>query len=289
MPKINHILFPMDFSERCFSAVPFVESLASRYCARVTLLSVVQPFYYSAMGDPAGESVLVDTEELLRGLTTELDTALTQKFLGLSVSRVAELGDPAQVIAAFACLHGVDLIMMPTHGHGPFRRLLLGSVAARVLHDAKCAVWSAAHVAELPCHNDVVCQNILCAVDGTPSSVSVLKWASDFSADAGAALRVVHVIPGMEGSLSRQIDAEFEAEMRNEAFRTIEQLQVSAGVRAPVSIAAGNVTDCVREAAFQYGADLVVIGRGVLEEKFGRLRTHAHGIIRQSPCPVLSV
>jgi nucleotide-binding universal stress UspA family protein len=289
MLKFNHILFPIDFSERCFSAVPFVESLASRYRARITLLSVVQPFYYSAMGDPAGESVLVDTEELLRSLTAELDNALTQKFMGLSVTRVAELGDPAQVIADFACFHSVDLIMMPTHGYGPFRRLLLGSVTARVLHDAKCAVWTAAHIAEPPCHDHVVCRNILCAVDGTPTSVSLLKRASDFSADAGAALRVLHVIPGMEGSLSRQIDAEFEAEMRNEAFRTIEQLQVSAGVKAPMSIAAGNVADGVREAALQYGADLVVIGRAVLEEKFGRLRTHAHGIIRQSPCPVLSV
>lgn len=289
MAKINHILFPMDFSERCFSAVPFVESLASRYCARVTLLSVVQPFYYSAMGDPAGESVLVNTEELLSGLKAELDNALTQEFQGLSVARVAELGDAAQVIADFTHLHRVDLIMMPTHGYGPFRKLLLGSVTARVLHDAKCPVWTAAHVAEPPCRDHIVSKNILCAVDGTPSSVALLRWASDFSVDAGATLRVVHVISGMEGSLSRQIDAEFEAGMRNEALRSIGHLLTSANVKAPMSIAAGNVAEGVRETALQYGADLIVIGRGVLDEKFGRLRTQAHGIIRRSPCPVLSI
>jgi len=33
----------------------------------------------------------------------------------------------------------------------------------------------------------------------------------------------------------------------------------------------------------------VVIGRGSVQGKFGRLRTHAHGIVRQSPCPALSV
>ena len=64
MPKINHILFPIDFSERCCSAVPFVESMASRYNARVTLFSVAQPFYYNGMGE-AGVA-MIDPEELLK-------------------------------------------------------------------------------------------------------------------------------------------------------------------------------------------------------------------------------
>jgi len=287
--NIQHILFPIDFSERCYGAVPFVESMASRYCARVTLLSVAQPFYYAGMGDPSGEALLVNTEELQRGLKARLDSSLTTKFLGLSVARAAELGDPALVITDFAHMNGVDLIMMPTHGYGPFRSLLLGSVTAKVLHDAKCPVWTAAHVAEPPCREHLVCQNILCAVDGTPDSVALVKWASDFSKDAGAALRLVHVIPGMEGALSRQMDREFEEEMGKEARRTIEGLQEAAGVKAPICVTAGNVADSVRDEAIRHETDLVVIGRGALHGAFGRLRTHAHGIIRQSPCPVLSV
>jgi nucleotide-binding universal stress UspA family protein len=37
-----------------------------------------------------------------------------------------------------------------------------------------------------------------------------------------------------------------------------------------------------------HNADLVVIGRGKLQEALGRLRTNAYAIIRQSPCPVVS-
>jgi hypothetical protein len=33
----------------------------------------------------------------------------------------------------------------------------------------------------------------------------------------------------------------------------------------------------------------MIIGRGSVHEPFGRLRTHAFGIIQRSPCPVLSV
>ena len=84
MLKINHILFPIDFSERCCAAVPFVESMARRYGARITLLSVAQPFYYAAMGDPSGPLV-VDTEELWRDLQARLENSLAKEFPGLRV------------------------------------------------------------------------------------------------------------------------------------------------------------------------------------------------------------
>ncbi len=39
---------------------------------------------------------------------------------------------------------------MPTHGYGPFRRFILGSVTAKVLHDADCPVWTGVHLEEAP-------------------------------------------------------------------------------------------------------------------------------------------
>jgi nucleotide-binding universal stress UspA family protein len=289
MLNIQHILFPIDFSERSSGAVPFVESMARRYSARITLLSVAQPFFYTALGDPGGEAVIVNSEALLQGLQARLDNSLTKDFAGLRVDRLAEIDDPAQAIVDFAHTEGVDLIMMPTHGYGPFRSLLLGSVAAKVLHDVKCPVWTAAHAAKPPAGDHVECRTVLCAVDGGPNTASLLKWANEFSRDAGAALHLVHVVAGMEGSLSRQLDREFEEEMGSEARRTIEGLQASTGVQAPLSVVAGNVADGIRDEAGRQEAALVVIGRGSLQATFGRLRTHAYGIIRQSPCPVLSV
>jgi nucleotide-binding universal stress UspA family protein len=288
MQDIKHILFPIDFSERCCGAVPFVEAMASRYRAKTTLLSAIPPFYYGAMGDPSG-GVVVDSEELLRDRQATLDSSLTKEFAHLRVERVAELGDPAQVITDFARTQDVDLIMMPTHGYGPFRSLLLGSVTAKVLHDVECPVWTAAHVAEAPRGKHVACLNILCAVDGTPKSVALMKWAAELAMDSNATLRLVHVIPAMEGNLTRPMDREFEEELRLEARQSIGRLQESAGVNVPLCVTAGDIAGCVREEARRHGADLVVIGRGTLQETLGRLRTHAYGIIRQSPCPVLSV
>jgi nucleotide-binding universal stress UspA family protein len=289
MLAIKHILFPIDFSNRCCQAVPFVDAMASRFGAKITLISAAQLFSYIGMGEPGGPVNLVEPDEILGELKARLDGALVKAFERLHVERVAALGDPAQVIVDFAHTNQVDLIMMPTHGYGPFRSLLLGSVTAKVLHDADGPVWTAAHVDESPCRSHMACRNILCAVDGTAKSISLIRWAADLSTDTGATLRLVHVIPGMEGVPSRQMDRPFEEEMRKEARETIENLQKTAGIQAPVCIAVGNIAEGVREEALRHGADLVVIGRGILHEALGRLRTHAYGIIRHSPCPVLSV
>jgi nucleotide-binding universal stress UspA family protein len=289
MQQIKHILFPIDFSDRCCNVVPFVESMARRYSAKITLLSVVQPFYYAAMGDP-GAAVVVDLEELVQDLKTRLDGSLIQEFAGLTVERVAMLGDPAQVITAFAHTQGVDLIMMPTHGYGPFRRLLLGSVTAKVLHDAECPVWTSAHMADTPPRVHSACASILCAVDGKPESVALIRWASEFSKTEGATLRLVHVVPGVEGVISPQTDRMRKREIRDEAGEMLARLEASAGVSlVPICVNRGNVAETICQEARRHDSDLIVIGRGVLHETLGRLRTHAHAIIRQSPCPVLSV
>jgi nucleotide-binding universal stress UspA family protein len=54
-------------------------------------------------------------------------------------------------------------------------------------------------------------------------------------------------------------------------------------------VALGEIVDTITKEAREQGADLVVLGRGAIHETLGRLRTHAHGIIQRSPCPVLSV
>src|SRR6185437_5944190 len=142
-------------------------------------------FYLSAGEGPPAP---VNTETILDDLQARLDDSLLNTFAGLKVDRIAEIGDPAQEIVSFAHTHSVDLIMMPSHGYGPFRSHLLGSVTAKVLHDASCPVWTATHVAERPRRDHLACRTIICAVDGTRESVSLIRWAADIASDTGAVL-----------------------------------------------------------------------------------------------------
>ena len=289
MLAIKNILFPIDFSERCCGAAPFVHAMAQRFGARVTLMSALSPFWQSASSGDLSGSLVVDMDELKRDLEMRLDSAFTREFADLKVDRVAEIGDPAEVITSYAQAKGVDLIMMPTHGYGPFRSLLLGSVTAKVLHDAQCPVWTATHVEDKPALNHVAGRNILCAVDATPKSSPLMEWAAEYAKFTGATLRLMHVVSGVQGWPERQLDREFEETLRAQARETIEKLQKAVGLKAPLCVAVGEVAGAVREEAERHNSDLIIVGRGLLDETMGRLRTHVYGIIRHAPCPVLSV
>ena len=57
------------------------------------------------------------------------------------LERVSLEGGPAWHIANWTKEHATDLVVMGTHGFGALRRMLLGSVAMKVLHDVDCPVW----------------------------------------------------------------------------------------------------------------------------------------------------
>jgi len=269
---MEHILFPFDFSRQAILTAPFVQKLACRLHARVTVLSVAPP------------PLNGNEEEVLRD---RLNASLRQELPGVIVDRVVLGGDPAVRIADFAHSNKVDLIMMPTHGCGPFRRLLLGSVTAKILHDAHCPVWTAAHAEEQK-PSDLP-RTILCAVDRTPESVALMQWALAFSKNIGANLTLMHVVPQVSDWLAVPSERHLQEAYREEARVKIAALQREAGVDLPVRIAVGPVSAIVTEEARQEAADLVILGRGSLPGSMGRLRTHVYGIIQSSPCPVLSV
>jgi nucleotide-binding universal stress UspA family protein len=205
----------------------------------------------------------------------------------LVVARVADSGDPALRIIAFADTHGVDLIMMPTHGLGRFRSFLVGSVTSKVLHDARCPVWTAAHAEtqrspELP-------RTVVCAIDGTPSTPRLLRWAAGFSADVGATLKLLHVVGPITDLPFLASERQLEERIRQGAQDQLDAMRKSAGIDAPLRVTVGEIVPTVTEQLRQEHADLAIVGRGSVSEPFGRLRTHSFGIIQRSPCPVLSV
>src|SRR5581483_4829420 len=138
-----------DMSDTCTAAVPFVEMMAKKFDAQLTLLHVIEmpPAYF---GDWYGFTAVIDMDAVRDGRINEMNSYVTGKFEALNVQRVVLEGDAAQEICNYAQEHEIDLIMMPTHGYGMFRTLLLGSVTAKVLHDATCPVWTGVHMENAP-------------------------------------------------------------------------------------------------------------------------------------------
>ena len=287
MLSFQKILFPVDLSDSCLGAAPFVEAMVKKFNAGVTLLHVLEmpPPYFT---DWYGFMAMVDVSAIREDRANELKEFLKDRFHGPGVSREMLEGNPAQVISNYAQEQGFDLIMMPTHGLGTFRSLLLGSVTAKVLHDSACPVWTGVHVEET-----VLAQgrfdNVMCAVDLTGKSVATMQFASHIAKDVGAKLWLVHAVPGAETRPEKYFDTDLQQFLQEEARTTISEMQTAAGVKAQLCIGAGDVAKVVREAALHHSVDLLIAGRGHATRTLGRLRTHVYSIIREAPCPVISV
>ncbi len=288
MSGFGHILLPVDFSDRCDSIRPLVKTLAEQCASRLTLLHVIQiPAGWYGGIDGASYPVLFDLPQMEAAAEKELDAFFGPD--GPVAKAVVLVGDPAVEITKFAVANQVDLIMMATHGYGKFRNLLLGSVAAKVLHDAGCAVWTAAHAESSDLSKHMRLKSIMAAVDVTPAGVDLIRHYAKLAADFGAKLRLVHALPDASADLRYGLDPQFRNFVADSSRRELARMQAEAGTNFEVCIAEGSISKVVCAAALHHDADLVLLGRDTLKSSFGQLRTNSYAIIRDSPCPVLSV
>jgi len=265
MMTLTKILVPIALSPSCAWAAHYGAQLARRFGSELLFLHA---------GNCPRETV--------------------EAFLGPAVKEAPHeiairQGDPADTIARFARETSASLIVMPTRAHGRFRRFLLGSVTAKVLHDVDCPVLTGVHHETAPVFPGSDVHQIVCAVDTDEGFVPVIRGALEFSVLCNATLKVIHAVPAADETSGNRGEIELRKYLFHTAEERLARLCREAEVDVKVLLAGGAVSTVVREAALREGADLVVIGRGHTQRNLGRLRTHAYSIIRNSPCPVLSI
>jgi nucleotide-binding universal stress UspA family protein len=290
MIAFQRILFPVDFSGHCRATVPAVKALARRFNAEVELLHVVDmPAAWFGSPEAAAWAALINSEKLREEGRIALGRFVAKEFSGTPVISEVDEGEAGQVIVEHAHEEHADVIMMPTRGYGPFRAMLLGSTTAKVLHDARCPVWTGVHAEQMEAHPPDRWKHLLCAVDTDPRDVAVLRWAAEFGAEQKLDVRIVHAVQGADSMLTRERDPSMYEFLFNVAREHIAKMQAEAGTNFEVCFLGGRVERAVHQAAIGHGADLVVIGRGLMQKKLGRLRSSAYSIIREAPCPVISI
>jgi nucleotide-binding universal stress UspA family protein len=289
MRSLAKILLPIDFSDRSVGAARYAKALADRFQSELTLLHVLTPPHYEFGALEIGGSMLT---ELYRNRSAqvggELEAFLAAELAGLKVKRVVLEGDPAKSIVEYAASEGANMIIMPTHGYGPFRRFILGSITAKVLHDADCPVWTGVHLEEAPAVAEVPFRHVMCGVDLGPQSCRALEWASWLQREFSARLTLVHAITAAPDTGDTS-EVDWRVDVSAAAEEELRSLRERTGGSAEVIVETGDPPHTICSAAERLKADVLVIARGSAAGHFGRLRTNAYAIIRQSPCPVVSV
>jgi nucleotide-binding universal stress UspA family protein len=285
MLPFKQILMPVDYSAPCATVIPYVKEMLHRFSASLALVhaygSEALAYVQLPLSDPGLITETKSSEqERLRKFAQE-------SFPGIHVECFVELGDPGTMVENVVRHQGADLVMLATRGSGVVRRFLLGSVAAKVLHDVSCAVWTttgttlAGQTVQLPY------KSILCAIDQSEETLALVTAAVALARYYQAQLRLVHVIevpPPNEVGF-----AVHERDMIEGANRRLRELKGALQIDVPHTIRLGPREDAIREEAILRDADLMVVGRGHVQASFGRMWSHLYPTVRESPCPVISI
>ncbi len=288
MLPLQHILLPVDFSERCSGMAGYVQLLAKAYNTKISLLHVAESVFVGPTGAGLPPMPVETPEERLDELTGLLNEFAAKHFAGISTTCMVRKGDPALEIVDYAKTEGVDLIAMPTHGRGTFRQFLLGSITAKVIHDAVVPVLTGAHL-ETRVNGEVAkFSRILCSIGLDEHSRSTLGVAARLACHLGAKLGIVHVIPVQDARLAMNFGTDWESQLVGMCKAQIHELEQEVGTAADVFVKLGKPADVICRLAGLIHCDLVIAGRSAGAGD-GIFNGNAYDIIRQSPCPVISV
>lgn len=293
MFDIRTILLPFDFSPASRAAAVHGFELARQFGAAVEIVHVVPHGFveYSAF-DTAKyrEEYVPPNEDVYRWLDREI-AALTPPDWNGPWLRTVLAGDPAACIAERAGEVPGPLVVMPTHGFGKVRRFILGSVTAKVLHDLEAPLLTGTHTEDGPVFGPARYRKVACAIDLREDSRATLEWAWGLAQACNAQLEVIHIVSWLEHA---PLETERFTEKLREALlsateREVRDLMADAGCEASVRIDLGPPLELLPQAVEDAEADVLVIGRGRDLGRVGRLWSHAYGLIRRSPVPVVSV
>lgn len=286
MLPFRQILFPVDFSDPCRAMAPQVMQMATAFNCPVTLLHCYQlpiAFY----GELAPLDLIIPAD--VRGAQESMLRQFAADHLpGLAHQQLVVEGDTAEEIHKYVQHNGTDLIMMPTSGRGPMRRLLLGSVVSKVLHDVSAPVWTSAHCTDPDAATHWPVRSVLCAVSLEEESEAVIRAAAAIAGLFHARLTLFH----STGYPQPAIDVDYEfyrKQLIENATQRLQSLRWDLKLETSLVVAEGSAVQSIREHARAVSADLIIVGRGHAQGAISRLWSDLYDVIREAPCPVLSI
>ncbi len=150
MIAIKNVLVATDFSDVAASAIDYARELARRGDGTLHVLHVVDDinsilaYADAGVGGLAPADLQQDIEQAAtRSLEAAVDDCDRRELHAVTVLRVGH--NPAKEIVEYASANAIDLIVVGATGRGALNRLLMGSVADKVIRQAPCPVLAIRH------------------------------------------------------------------------------------------------------------------------------------------------
>ena len=289
---IKNILCAIDRSPSSLQAFGYAIALAKWQRARLNLLEVIEE------APPPGVSRAPTSDgvpaEARKALERDLRRVLTaRRASDVKVKISMRKGNVVQEILAQGRTSRADLIVIGTHGRGGVQRLVLGSVAEKVLRLATCPVLTVRRGVRLARRSRSPFETILCPTDFSAAANKAVAYAKRLAQEADAKLILLTAVDWPFGTavMSGPV-AELRKSIELDASESLARLlpRAANGPRAQAIVALGKASAAIVKGARARSADLIVMGvsgRGALDVAL--LGSTTHHVIREGAWPVLTV
>jgi nucleotide-binding universal stress UspA family protein len=298
---IDQILCAVDFSDHSRHALDYASAIGAYYGARVTALHVVSPtplvapVPFGLEGMQVGGNQVVDRQ----AMEAAARHFVAQGSAGATIDvRVSEGPKVADEVLVQADRLDADIVVVGSHGRSGFERLLLGSIADRILRKSRRPVLVVPpHAASRPGAPAMPFKRILCPIDFADGSLRAIEYAVQLAEETDGLLILLHAI---------ELPPEFHELLPIEAdvpqFRSLAETACRARLDALVpeeasgyctiqtKVVEGKAHQRVLAVAGEIDADLIVMGvqgRGAVDVALFGSNTQA--VVRGATCPVLTV
>ncbi len=288
IPRLEKLLLSTDGSDFSEGAIREAIALAKECSSKLFIVSVVETNpEYETLAPQLVEKEIQKAKDLLTSIKERVSKE------GVDCETIVRQGeDSYSYIVDEASKRGAEMIIMGRRGRTGLKRLVMGSVTAKVIGHASCDVLV------VPKEAKVGLKRILLATDGSRYSEKAAVKAIGMAKRTGAHLVVVSVVPSesispldiVHSEMHRDLIAEKEQKAAQCYIDGVREKADKDGVRIEGLILEGRPYEAITSVASEKKADLIVIGShgktGLEKLLMGSV---AERVIVLSPCAVLVV
>jgi nucleotide-binding universal stress UspA family protein len=279
--SFKNTLFLTDFSQASAGALAYSLAFARHFKARLFPAHVMDPVL-PASGVVPSEKEVHEQEELKQRQLSRM-----VEYNGISFQPLLSRCDFEVALAHWIAEHGIDLIVVGTHGRKGVQRLLLGSTSEVVLHNATCPVLTIGPHVEAPRIFSLRLDNILFAAALAARSKPAIEYAVALAAERQAQLRLLHVLP--EDSRNYP-DRTRVLRFAMDEMQRLLPANASSCCKAELAVDAGDPAERIVQHARDEKTDLIVMGlAGNSDFRVKGSSGMTYRVAAVAPCPVLSV
>lgn len=298
----RNILTPTDFSASADAALGHAVQFADRFDATLHLLHAVNELDAAWYGlSEAGGGA----PRLQKRIQSEAQDRLYELIprsakLDVRTEVAQQLNfEVADAIEDYVAEHAVDLVVMGTHGRRGIGRLVLGSVANKLIRRSSCPVVTVQEDEEEAHRERERYRELLAPIDFSEHSHRALRLSKEIAARYDARLHLLfvaekRVVPTFSDTGIPGVGVvEMDPDIVENAEGALEELNENVGgpeVESAYHVRKGDVAQDIVNFAETHETDLIVMAtRGLTGLTRFMLGSNTERVVRVAPCPVLTV